>query len=106
MLKSTLEKGFEENGGLEGKEYLVRRLLGSPALVKTLQGVDRKIAVAGYVGGLKSLFIAGSGLALIMVLVQAATGWKGAEGVTDGEEVGEEIGVEDEEWEEGMEQGV
>ncbi|PSS27452.1 hypothetical protein M430DRAFT_79706, partial [Amorphotheca resinae ATCC 22711] len=33
LLKSGLEEGFEQHGGLEGREELVRRLLGSPALV-------------------------------------------------------------------------
>ena len=107
VLKARLETGFEDNGGLAGREDLVRKLLGSPALVKTLEGVERRIAVDGYVGGLTKLFVAGSGLALVMVLVQAATGWRGAKseevGVDDGER---EIGIEDEEWEEGMEQGV
>ncbi|KAG4411131.1 hypothetical protein IFR04_015730 [Cadophora malorum] len=106
VLKATLEKGYEENGGLKGREDLVRRLLGSPAMVQTLKGVERRIAVGGYVVGLKQLYVAGAGLALIMVLVQAATGWKGAEERKDGDETDQLIGVEDEEWEEGMEQGV
>lgn len=110
MLKGSLETGFEENGGLEGRRDLVRRLLGSPALVGTLRGMEKVIAVQGYVVGLKALFGAGAGLAMLMVLVQAATGWrKGVEekGVGDGAHVeGSGIGVEDEEWEEGMEQGV
>ncbi|KAK0116633.1 hypothetical protein ONS96_012488 [Cadophora gregata f. sp. sojae] len=106
VLKATLEKGYEENGGLKGREDLVRRLLGSPAMVQTLKGVERRIAVGGYVGGLKQLYVAGAGLALIMVLVQAATGWQGAEERKAVEETDQLIGVEDEEWEEGMEQGV
>ena len=75
-------------------------------MVQTLKGVERRIAVGGYVVGLKQLYVAGAGLALIMVLVQAATGWKGAEERKDGDETDQLIGVEDEEWEEGMEQGV
>jgi hypothetical protein len=109
VLKVRLEKGFEENGGMEGREDLVRRLLGSPALVKTLKGVEKRIAVASYVGGLEQLFMAGFGLALIVVVIQAATGWHGPGDQKDDEErseVGNGRGVEDEEWEEGMEQGV
>ncbi|KAH7356496.1 major facilitator superfamily domain-containing protein [Rhexocercosporidium sp. MPI-PUGE-AT-0058] len=106
ILKAILEKGFEDNGGLKGREDLVRRLLGSPALVQTLKGVEKRIAVAGYVGGLSQLFVAGAGLALVMVLVQAATGWKGAEEINNGSEVEHLIDVDDEEWEERMEQGV
>ncbi|KAG4434665.1 hypothetical protein IFR05_009840 [Cadophora sp. M221] len=105
VLKTTLEKGYEKHGGLEGREDLVRRLLGSPAMVQTLKGVEKRIAVTGYVGGLKQLFVAGAGLALTMVLIQAPTGWKGAEEIEDGE-TEHLIDVDDEEWEEGMEQGV
>ncbi|KAH6674209.1 major facilitator superfamily domain-containing protein [Halenospora varia] len=113
VLKSSLEEGFEEHGGLEGREDLVRRLLGSPALVKSLKGMDRKIAVAGYVASFKALFTAGVGLALIMVFVQAGTGWKAPEDLSKKEVraqeesalIGNGRGVEDE-WEEGMEQGV
>ena len=50
VLKVRLQNGFEENGGMEGREDLVRRLLGSPALVKTLKGLEKKIATASYVG--------------------------------------------------------
>jgi hypothetical protein len=108
ILKSGLEKGFERNGGLEGREELVRRLLGSPALVKGLKGVERVVAVGSYVGALKGLFLAGVGLAVGMVVVQAGTGWRvgvEAKGVEE-EEVEDRSGVEDEEWEEGMEQGI
>ncbi|EKD16548.1 putative MFS multidrug transporter [Drepanopeziza brunnea f. sp. 'multigermtubi' MB_m1] len=109
VLKSKLETGFAEHGGLEGKEDLVRRLLGSPALVQALTGLDQRVAVAGYVGALRNLFVAGAGLALAMVLVQAATGWEGPGSVGKAggaEEAGQVIGVVDEEWEERMEQGV
>lgn len=109
MLKAKLEEGFENNGGLKGREDLVRRLLGSPALAKSLKGAERAVAVSGYVDALRALFIAGVGLSAIMVLVQASTGWKaGDEKKVETEEdvVGNGRGVEDEEWEEGMEQGV
>lgn len=107
ILRAKLEKGFEEHGGLAGKEDLVRRLLGSPALVKSLTGSERAVAVAGYTSSVDGLLVFGAGLALVMVLLQAGTGWKpGAR--DDGEVQGAESGseVEDEEWEEGMEQGV
>ena len=108
VLKAQLEEGFEEHGGLEGREGLVRKLLGSPALVKTLKGVEKRIAVQSYEIGLKQLFVAGAGLAVIMVIVQAATGWTsgdtGKEVVEDRRDQ-ERLLIEDEEWEEGMEQG-
>lgn len=74
VLKTGLENGFEEHGGLEGKEDLVRRLLGSPALVKTLRSVERGVAVDAYVGALRAIFLAGAGLAACIVLVHATTG--------------------------------
>ena len=91
----------------------MRRLLGSPALVKTLEGEAKTVAVDSYVGSLKQLLLCGAGLALCMVFVQAATGWKQGElvkGVQDqglvGNQIGNGRGGEDEEWEEGLEQGV
>jgi len=109
VLKTSLEEGFEKHGSLDGREDLVRRLLGSPALVKSLKGAERAVAVSGYVEALRSLFVAGVGLVAIMVFVQASTGWRaGVEKKVEREEggVGNGRGVEDEEWEEGMEQGV
>jgi hypothetical protein len=112
VLKSKLETGFQENGGLEGREELVRKLLGSPALVQILKGVEKRVAVDSYGGSLTQLYVAASVLALAMVLVQAGTGWKAGKDPEEGNESGNEseeergIGVEDEEWEEGMEQGV
>lgn len=108
VLKARLEKGFEEHGGLEGREDLVRRLLGSPALAKSLKGVERDIAVSAYVGGLNQLFVAGFGLALVVVVIQAATGWSApaAEGEDEDESRTLLTGTDEEEWEEGMEQGV
>ncbi|TVY73222.1 MFS thioclapurine efflux transporter tcpA, partial [Lachnellula suecica] len=65
VLKAKLEEGFEEHGGLKGREELVRKLLGSPALAKSLQGSERAVAVSGYVEALRALFVAGVGLAAI-----------------------------------------
>ncbi|KAE9378132.1 MFS general substrate transporter [Stipitochalara longipes BDJ] len=110
VLKARLQSGFAEHGGLEGREELVRKLLGSPTLVQTLTGVEKRIAVKSYVGSLSQLLVAAGGLALFMVFVQAATGWKAGKDEADetGNDTEEEqrIGIEDEEWEEGMEQGV
>jgi hypothetical protein len=105
VLKARLETGFEANGGLKGREELVRQLLGSPILVQILEGLEKRIAVESYEGALNKLYIAAAGLALAMVVVQAATGWRAGEEGED-EVMGSDIGIEDEEWEEGMEQGV
>ena len=73
-LYTSLTEHFEDAG--EARPDLVRRLLGSPALVRTLRGGEREIAIKGYEDALKALFLAGAGLALMMVFVQAGTGWK------------------------------
>ncbi len=112
ILKKGLEEGFKKNGGLKGRKELIRRLLGSPALVKSLEGTERWVAVKAYTGAIRGLFVAGAVLALGMVVMQAGTGWKkGVEPgklVVEGEEslVGNGRGIEDEEWEEEMERAV
>ena len=77
LLRSSLQKGFKE-ANLGGRKVLIRQLLGSPALVGKLRGIERVVAVKGYEDALKGLWIAGAGLAALMVLVQAGTGWRGA----------------------------
>lgn len=107
VLKGGLEEGFEEHGGLAGREDLVRRLLGSPALVKNLHESEKTIAIQGYARGLSQLLLTAAGLSFLMVIAQAATGW--ASGARKAEEQdGDELvaDIEDEDWEEGMEQGV
>jgi hypothetical protein len=84
------------------RQELVRKLLGSPALVTGLVGREREVAVDGYVAALRGLFLAGVVLAVGMVVVQAGTGWReprekgedadGSEGATereDGEDGGD-----------------
>lgn len=77
-LRKSLEDGFEEHD-LPREKGLIRRLLGSPALVGQLEGAEQAIAIQGYEDALKGLFLAAAGLAALMVLVQAGTGWKGAQ---------------------------
>lgn len=75
LLRSSLEKGFEAKEGLdERSRELIRKLLGSPAMVWELKGVEKSIAVNGYVDAIRGVFIAASILAATMVIVQAATG--------------------------------
>ncbi|TKA31785.1 hypothetical protein B0A50_01864 [Salinomyces thailandicus] len=76
-LATSLQSHFESEG-LHHKERLIRRLLGSPALVGELTGVDKEVAIRGYEDALRMLFLAGAGLAVVMVFVQAGTGWRGA----------------------------
>ncbi|KAK3659007.1 hypothetical protein LTR56_001444 [Elasticomyces elasticus] len=76
-LSISLKQGFED-AGLEHEKGLIRRLLGSPALVGQLNGVEKRVAITGYEDALRTLFLAGAGLATVTVLVQAGTGWKAA----------------------------
>ena len=74
-LRANLEQGFLEKG-FEGKEDLVRTLLGSPALVARLSGPEREVAQGAYVNALRVLFTAAAGLSVVAFAVQAGTGWK------------------------------
>ena len=66
---------LRESYGLPKNETLLERLLGKPALVRELEGVDRDIALQSYVTGLSTLFLAGGIAALGAVLLQAGAGW-------------------------------
>jgi hypothetical protein len=74
LLRAALEKGFADRG-LDGKEELVRQLLGSPALAARLVGPEREVAVEGYVSAIQGLFMAGVGLSVVVIFIQAGTGW-------------------------------
>lgn len=76
VLHKSLVDGYAK-AGLEDRGDLIRKLLGSPALVGTLKGTEKEVAVRAYEDGLKALFLGGVGLAIIVTLAQASTGWKG-----------------------------
>ncbi|KAI1483123.1 MFS general substrate transporter [Daldinia eschscholtzii] len=81
-LRESLKHGFEAIDGPEGpkdRSDLIRKLIGSPALVFNggLGPKEQEIAVQGYVDGLKVLFQAAVVLSIVVTVVQAATGWKG-----------------------------
>ena len=76
LLQDSLEEGFARKGITDAGD-LVKRLLGSPALVRQLEGDRRDVAVKGYGDAISGLFLAGCGLAMVAILVQAGTGWKG-----------------------------
>lgn len=75
VLHRSLSHGFAK-AGLKHRDELIRRLLGSPALVGRLEGTERAVAVRGYEDALKALFLAAVGLSIIVVAAQAGTGWK------------------------------
>lgn len=83
-LSSSLTNHFAEKG-LQ-RDELVRKLLGSPALVGQLEGVEREVAVTGYEDAVKTLWLAAAALALATTFVQAGTGWRGHEDKTNVDE--------------------
>ncbi|KAI0896692.1 MFS general substrate transporter [Annulohypoxylon nitens] len=92
-LRESLEKGFE---GIDGpdrdRSELIRKLIGSPALVYNggLGAREHDIAVQGYVDAIRVLFQAAVVLSVIVLVIQAGTGWRGpADKAKDPEEVGD-----------------
>jgi hypothetical protein len=75
VLQSSLEKGYADHEMYDEAD-LIRKLLGSPALVAHLQGTEKEVALAGYVSAIKVVLSAGSLLAAVMVVVQAGGGWR------------------------------
>lgn len=75
VLQDALSKGFEEEG-LERKDELIRKLLGSPRIVLTLTDVERMVAQESYEQAIKYLFIFGGVLAVVAMLLQAGAGWR------------------------------
>lgn len=73
-LYRNLHQGFKSIGMPHNGE-LVRKLLGSPLLVQKLEGDERLVAIDAYTGAIKATFLAGVGLAIVMLLVQAGVGW-------------------------------
>lgn len=74
VLGKSLADGFEREG-LEHRDDLIHRLLGSPALVNQLNGMERSVAVGAYQDALKALFLGAAALSLLVAFVQAGTGW-------------------------------
>lgn len=73
-LATTLSDEFARRG-VTGKEGLIRQLIGTPILVQRLTGVEREVALIGYETGLKTVYLAGGCLAVVMLVVQAGVGW-------------------------------
>jgi predicted MFS family arabinose efflux permease len=102
VLQDALEAGFEERQmPLEEKKELIRRLLGSPALVGKLMGVDREVAVGGYVVALRTLFVTAAAVAAVATLVQAGTGWRAADDQAEDKATHPRETEAEDNWEEG-----
>lgn len=96
VLNKSLRKGFK-HAGLENRGSLIRQLLGSPGLVwkvvdgkGVLNSKEREVAVHSYEDAIKTLFLAAAGLTVVVILIQAGTGWKEAV-VPEDEEVEGEV---------------
>ncbi|KAN0071741.1 Major facilitator superfamily domain containing protein [Elaphomyces granulatus] len=72
--------GFIEHGIDEPE--LIHQLLGSPALVTTLTGIRKHIAVEAYEDATTTLFLAGCALTVAATAIQAGTGWNSPNNVT------------------------
>lgn len=75
VLHKSLKDRFAD-AGLTHQGDLIRRLLGSPALVGKLEGVEKTIAVGAYEDALKALFLSGVVLSGFTAILQACTGSK------------------------------
>ncbi|KAL2825031.1 major facilitator superfamily domain-containing protein [Aspergillus cavernicola] len=73
-LQAGLEDGFAKHG-LSGKDGLIHKLLGSPALVRQLTGVEREVAVQSYEHAIKMLLLGGFVILIVATIAQAGTGW-------------------------------
>ncbi|KAI1284066.1 major facilitator superfamily domain-containing protein [Xylaria sp. FL0933] len=82
-LRGALEAGLKDLDGADRlskeREELVRKLIGSPLLVYhgNLSEDERMVAVTGYSGALRVLFQAAVVLTVVVLVLQAATGWRG-----------------------------
>lgn len=81
VLTRRLNENFSDSSYDDGdnivdddRQELIRKLLGSPALVWQLEGYERQAAISAYQDALRILFLAGAALVLLMTLVQAGTG--------------------------------
>lgn len=78
VLHSSLKNGFLK-ADLKHRGELIRTLLGSPALVGKLVGKEKDIAVGAYEEAFRALFLSAVVLSVVVVMLQAFTGWKAPE---------------------------
>ncbi|KAL8305623.1 hypothetical protein RB597_003616 [Gaeumannomyces tritici] len=79
-LRARLAEGFSrlDRGLGSGREKLIEKLTGSPALVFEggLSDAERAVAVQGYEAALKTLYTLAAALTIFVIVVQAGTGWE------------------------------
>ena len=72
---TTSFREMRESCGLPPNDQLLDKLLGGPATVGTLKGIEKEIAIESYVRALASLFVAGGTICIAAIVLQAGTGW-------------------------------
>jgi hypothetical protein len=81
ILRSSLTSGFRAlDGGSElepSRKQLVSRLMGAPSLVfhGNLKSEEKAVAIRGYTVASQGVWQAAAALAILMLIVQAGTGW-------------------------------
>ena len=88
LLRSALTDGFTGlKGGLTPeRQALISKLMGSPAAIGGLGEAERNVAVEGYAGASRGTWQAAAALTVLIVVLQAATGWTGPQDKVDDEE--------------------
>jgi hypothetical protein len=99
-LRGALAEGFErlDGGGLDkAREKLITVLIGSPAVVwkeGVLSVAERGVAVLGYERALAVLYKSAAVACVLMLVMQAGTGWAGPVGAKEDDEEFEEAVAE------------
>lgn len=99
-LRDVLAKGFERLDGERlgrGRLELITRLIGSPALVYggDLSDAERAVAVEGYEAALRVLYQGAAAVCLLVLVVQAGTGWAAPVSKQQEEDIEEEVAEAD-----------
>ncbi|KAK2615688.1 hypothetical protein N8I77_002426 [Diaporthe amygdali] len=100
-LRENLTAGFLKLDGTAGlsprRVTLIRRLLGSPNFVFNgyLSNAEREVAVKGYEAAFNVLYTSAAALVVLVLLVQAGTGWTAPANQEGEEDIQEEIAEHD-----------
>ncbi|ROW10024.1 hypothetical protein VPNG_06498 [Cytospora leucostoma] len=100
-LKEQLTSGYEVLDGTfdlsPARQTLIKRLAGSPSLVWSgiLTEAERDVAVRGYEVAFKVMYTSAVALVLLVLIVQASTGWTEPSNQESEEEIEEEIAEHD-----------